>query len=116
MCEGLVRYACAPSHMPSASGRRPVTAVRMTTRTQNAAAIVQYSAGREKTMTAALRNLTINRWAVGGGLRGALGAVRHGAYDMRYGRQEAEIAHARPPNDPDDRGRRGSPTGGHDGF
>src|SRR6266851_2257773 len=82
--------------MPSASGRRPVTAVRTT--------------------TAARRNLVINRLGVGCGLRGALWAVRHGAYDMRYGRQETEIAHARPPNDPHDRRRRGSAPGGDDGF
>src|ERR1700730_5202199 len=60
MCAGLVRYACAPSHRRSASGRRGTTAVSTVTRIQKTAAKVQYSAGRENTSAAALRRRTIN--------------------------------------------------------
>src|SRR5205823_13249969 len=55
ICPGLVRYACAPSHMPSASGRAELRTVRTTTRRAKIAARAQYNAGRVSTSTAARR-------------------------------------------------------------
>src|SRR5207248_10313913 len=53
ICPGLVRYACAPSHMPPASGRAELRTVRTTTRRAKIADRAQYNAGRVSTSTAA---------------------------------------------------------------
>src|SRR5438552_12234963 len=57
MCAGLVRYARAPSHIPSASGRWWLMIESTATRSANKAARAQQKAGRENRSAAANRNL-----------------------------------------------------------